>query len=565
MTIFKSLAGEKSRKVFLAFFALSSVLPLLIMVLFVHQYLQPLIDADGSGSFGEMLAYGLLMMLFLPLLSFFLMFRWIQSLERLTQTIRLRSTEVNDGRKNFGDQVIGANEALPPEGTREGDEGDDRDEIQSLIHSFNMIFQTAADQLAEREHMKELLASLIALASDLTSELDSSRLFPLIISRVTTVMAVERTSLYVIDWDKRELWTKVAEGIGPITVPLGKGISGRVAETGETINATDAWDLPYFDRSFDQVNDFRTRSVLSVPVKNPTGQMIGVLQVINKIDSGAFDQRDEIFMKGLASQVGIALENSFLVDEARLSFNSSISTLSAIVDARHPLTAGHSQRVTEYSLLIARQMKLERNDIEVLRLAALLHDIGKIGIRDAVLLKDGVITDDERQEMNSHPIKTRVILEKFHFPRNLSAVPEIASWHHEKIDGRGYPEGLTGDRIPVGSKIIAVADVFDALTSLRDYPKYDGDKALAPGAMPLQQAISILQNEAGTHFAPEVVNAFLRCLPRALNLYRGTHFAPEYVDEVIRRLAPEILFDDTARTAATGVIDLASAQARRGR
>ena len=568
MKLFKSLAGEKLWKVFLAFFALSSVLPLLIMVLFVHQYLQPLIDADGSGSFGEMLAYGLLMVLFLPLLSFFLMFRWIRSLERLTEAIRLRSTEVNDGRKNFGDQVIGAGEALPSEGTRGGDEGADGDEIQSLIHSFNMIFQTAADQLAEREHLKELLASLIALASDLTSELDSSRLFPLIISRVTTVMAVERTSLYVIDWDKRELWTKVAEGIDPITVPLGKGISGRVAETGETINITDAWDLPYFDRSFDQVNDFRTRSVLSVPVKNPTGQMTGVLQVINKIGGGAFDQRDEVFMKGLASQVGIALENSFLVDEARLSFNSSISTLSAIVDARHPLTAGHSQRVTEYSLLIARQMKLERNDIEVLRLAAMLHDIGKIGIRDAVLLKDGVFTAAERQEMNSHPIKTRVILEKFHFPRNLSGVPEIASRHHEKINGRGYPEGLTGDRIPVGSKIIAVADVFDALTSLRDYPKYDGDRTLAPDAMPLQQVISILQNEAGAHFAPEVVNAFLRCLPRALNLYRGTHFAPEYVDEVIRRLASEPLCDDVARTVATGVIDLASArkaQTRAGR
>jgi putative nucleotidyltransferase with HDIG domain len=280
--------------------------------------------------------------------------------------------------------------------------------------------------------------------------------------------------------------------------------------------------------------------------------------VINKAGQGGFDQRDEIFMKGLASQVGIALENTHLIDEARLSFSSSISTLSAIVDARHPLTAGHSLRVTEYSLLIAREMKLDRNDVEVLRLAAMLHDIGKIGIRDGVLLKNGVFTPEEREEMHSHPLKTRIILENFHFPRNLSAVPEVASRHHEKIDGRGYPEGLTGDRIPLGAKIIAAADVFDALTSLRDYPKYDGDNTLAPEAMPLQRVISILQKEAGTHFAPEVVSAFLRCLPRALKLYRGTHFDPAYVDEVIRRLAPETLLDDTARTASAGVIDLAS-------
>ncbi len=555
MQFFKSMAGEKSRKVFLSFFALSCLLPLLIMVFLVYQNLQPLIEADGSGRIGETITYGLLVMLFFPLLSFFLMFRWIRSLERLTQEIHLRSAEVTEGRKGFGDQTIEANANERLQGGVEADEGN---EIQSLIRSFNTIFQTAADQLTEREHMKELLASLIALASDLTAELESSKLFPLIISRVTSVMSVERTSLYVIDWDRRELWTKVAEGIDPITLPIGKGISGRVAETGEGINIADAWELPYFDRSFDLINNFRTRSVLCVPVKNPSGQMIGVLQVINKKEGAFFDQRDELFLKGLASQVGIALENSFLIDEARLSFNSSISTLAAIVDARHPLTAGHSLRVTEYSLMIGREMGLDRNEAEVLRLAAMLHDIGKIGIRDAVLLKDGVFTPEEREEMNQHPVKTRIILDKFYFPRNLRSVPEIAARHHEKIDGRGYPDGLTGDQIPPGSKIIAVADVFDALTSRRDYPKYDGEKTLAPEAMPLQRVISILQKEAGTHFAPEVVSAFLRCLPQALNLHRGTHFPPEYVDEVIRRLAPETLLDTSAMPPSPGAIGLAA-------
>ena len=555
MQFFKSMAGEKSRKVFLSFFALSCLLPLLIMVFLVYQNLQPLIEADGSGRIGETITYGLLVMLFFPLLSFFLMFRWIRSLERLTQEIHLRSAEVTEGRKGFGDQTIEANTNERLQGGVEADEGN---EIQSLIRSFNTIFQTAADQLTEREHMKELLASLIALASDLTAELESSKLFPLIISRVTSVMSVERTSLYVIDWDRRELWTKVAEGIDPITLPIGKGISGRVAETGEGINIADAWELPYFDRSFDLINNFRTRSVLCVPVKNPSGQMIGVLQVINKNEGAFFDQRDELFLKGLASQVGIALENSFLIDEARLSFNSSISTLAAIVDARHPLTAGHSLRVTEYSLMIGREMGLDRNEAEVLRLAAMLHDIGKIGIRDAVLLKDGVFTPEEREEMNQHPVKTRIILDKFYFPRNLRSVPEIAGRHHEKIDGRGYPDGLTGDQIPPGSKIIAVADVFDALTSRRDYPKYDGEKTLAPEAMPLQRVISILQKEAGTHFAPEVVSAFLRCLPQALNLHRGTHFPPEYVDEVIRRLAPETLLDTSAMPPSPGAIGLAA-------
>lgn len=538
MALFKPLAGERSRRLFLAFFALSSLLPLLVLIFITDQYLLPLILTDQSGMLGMALTYGTLIMFLFPLLSFFLMFRWIRSLENVTRQIRTKSAEITEGTKEFSDQEITVADDIRPHAEARHESAGDENEIQSLIKSFNDIFQTAADQLAEREQLKELLANLIGVASDLTSELEFNRLFPMIIARVTEVMAAERTSLYVIDWNNREIWTKVSEGIETITLPLGKGISGRVAETGETVNVADAWELPYFDRSFDQRNHFRTRSVLCLPIRGRSGQNIGVIQVINKKAKDHFDRRDEVFLKGLASQVGIALENSLLIDELKLSFNSSISTLSAIVDARHPMTAGHSLRVTEFSMLIAKEMKLHENDIEVLRLAALLHDIGKIGIRDAILLKDGLFTPEERAEMNSHPLKTRAILEKFYFPRSLQAVPDIACAHHERIDGCGYPEGRCGDTLPLGSKIIAVADVFDALTSRREYPKYTVNQTMGRGPMPLKDAISLLQQESGGHLAPEVVNAFLRCLPQALLLYRGEHFPPEYVDETLRRLNP---------------------------
>jgi putative nucleotidyltransferase with HDIG domain len=269
--------------------------------------------------------------------------------------------------------------------------------------------------------------------------------------------------------------------------------------------------------------------------------MIGVLQVINAKKKKRFDTEDETFLQDLTSQVGIALENSLLIEEVLLSFNSSISTLSATVDARHPFTAGHSERVTEYSLLIARQMGLTENEIEVLKFAGLLHDIGKIGIRDNILLKNGQFTPEERNEMKSHPEKTKVILDKFRFPRSLRKVPEIAVHHHERIDGHGYPRGLTGDQLPLGSKILAVADVFDAITSLRDYPKYVDDEILSNDPMPLPKAVSILENGAGTQFDPEIVNAFIRCLPKALLLYRGKHFTEEYVDDMIRSLDPALL------------------------
>lgn len=536
MVLFKPLTGEKSRRLFLSFFALSSLVPLLILIFIIHQYIYPLIQAEGEGLLGDALTYGIIILFLFPLMSFLLILRWLRSLENVTHQIRSKSTELANGTKEFSDQEIVVDKDLRPRPVARDRKGREENEIQSLIRSFNEIFQTAADQLAEREQLKELLANLIGVASDLTSELEFNRLFPLIIARVTEVMGAERTSLYVIDWDRRELWTKVAEGIEKITVPLGKGISGLVAETGQMLNIADAWELPYFDRSFDLFNNFRTRSVLCLPIRGRAGQDIGVLQVINKKTKERFDRRDEVFLKGLASQVGIALENSLLIDELKLSFNSSITTLSAIVDARHPLTAGHSLRVTEYSLLIAREMHMSENDIEVLRLAALLHDIGKIGIRDAVLLKNGLFTPEERREMDTHPVKTRRILEKFYFPRRLRDVPEIACRHHEKVDGSGYPDGIKGEELPLGSKIIAVADVFDALTSRREYPKYCGEETLECEPMPLMSAISLLQREAGSHLAPDVVRAFLRCLPQALLLFRGEHFPPEYVDETLHRL-----------------------------
>ena len=390
--------------------------------------------------------------------------------------------------------------------------------------------------LDEQVRLNEKLSIMRSVARDLSSEIDFDRLFPLIISKVTEVTGAERTSLYIIDWDREEVWTKVAEKVDEIRLPLGHGISGRVAQTGEIINEADAWELPYFDRSFDLKNNFRTRSVLCVPITNRSGDRIAVIQVINKAAEGHFDDGDAELLMALASSAGIALENSFLMEELEASFEGAIRTLAATVDAKHPLTAGHSQRVTEYALLIAGEMNLNEDKQVVIKYAGLLHDIGKIGIKDSVLLKDGPFTPEERAEMNDHPAKTRTILEEFHFPKRLRQVPEVAAYHHEKIDGQGYPHCLTGDKLPMASKILAVADVFDALTSRRDYPKYSDGEMMGVEGMPLRKVIGILEADAGSHFDPEVVSAFMRCLPEVLRLYRGNHFSHEYVDDMIRSL-----------------------------
>ncbi len=274
------------------------------------------------------------------------------------------------------------------------------------------------------------------------------------------------------------------------------------------------------------------KSTLAAPILS-NEDILGIMILSSLEETNAFTEKDLGLITSIAHQTAQIIKNSLLHDELKLSFESSIRTLSAMVDARHPLTAGHSERVTDYSLFIAKEMGLSENEMENLKFASLLHDIGKIGIRDKILLKNGKFTPDERNIMNTHPEKTKKILNNFHFPNSLRDVPEYAGHHHEKVNGRGYPNALIGEQLPLISKIMAVADVFDALTDKRDYPKYISGRIVSYDPLPIAEVVALFRNEAGSHFDPEVVTAFIRCLPRMLSYYKGVHFKPEYVEEAI--------------------------------
>ena len=254
------------------------------------------------------------------------------------------------------------------------------------------------------------------------------------------------------------------------------------------------------------------RSSMAVPILH-INEVLGVIVIESTKKIGAFTKKDLLLIMNIANHTAQSIKNSLLHEELRISYDSAIRTLSATVDAKHTLTAGHSERVAKFSVLIAKELGLKGNRLLALNYAALLHDIGKIGISDKVLLKNGPITDSEREEMNTHPKKTQEILENFHFPKTLKDIPYIAALHHEKVDGKGYPLGLSGSELPLEAKILGVADAFDAMTSLRDYPKYDENgKPLNCKKMSIPQAIDILEKESGTHFDATVVAAFIKCL-----------------------------------------------------
>jgi HD-GYP domain-containing protein (c-di-GMP phosphodiesterase class II) len=238
--------------------------------------------------------------------------------------------------------------------------------------------------------------------------------------------------------------------------------------------------------------------MLTMPLKNREGIIIGVFQVLNK-EGGPFTSKDEELLAAISQITATTVENALLYEEQVHSLNSFVETLSATLDTRDYITAGHSRRVTMYTLALCEQMRMTENTCEELRFAGLLHDIGKLGIPEAVLFKAGKLTQEEYETIKRHPAVTRQILGSIHFPRKMKNVPEIASTHHEKINGRGYPDGLKFEQIPLGGRMLALADVFDALTSRRQYRDRES----------VEKVWGTIEQENGQTFDPEVVKIFL--------------------------------------------------------
>jgi len=356
-----------------------------------------------------------------------------------------------------------------------------------------------------RPSQAERLEVLLEITRRLMSVTDLDALLRLIAQATTQLLDADRATIFLVDSEHGELWSKVALGIGQgdeIRFPVGTGIAGQVAATGETINIPDAYLDKRFNAEPDQQSGYRTRSLLTFPMKAHDGRVIGVFQVVNKA-GGPFTADDDDTLSSLAASAAIAVENAHLVTEQRQLWKTLIETLAITIDARDQQTAGHSQRVTRYAEVIGRELGLAGTELEKLRAAALLHDYGKIAVRDGVLRKAGKLDDREFAYMKAHAEKTGEFLSHLEFPRDMRDVPLIAAQHHERMDGTGYPHGIPGSDILLGARIVACADVFDALTSPRFYKP----------AYPMKKTLKLMDGMAGDHLDREVVAAVHRCLP----------------------------------------------------
>jgi HD-GYP domain-containing protein (c-di-GMP phosphodiesterase class II) len=486
----------------------------------------------------------------------------------------------------------------------------------------------------EYSDMKERLEALNKIGIALSSETDLSRLLELIVRETRSFTNADAGSLYLVDRDKNALHFEVAqndtllkradmhlEPFKPYSLPLTKNsIAGYIAITGKTLNIPDAYNLSpeagfEFNRDFDLRNNYRTKSMLLVPMNDTEGERIGVLQLINSTDGRgrviSFDSSTESLVSSLASQAAVAIKNAQLIKEIKAVFEALIQYSVSAIDARSPFTAGHSRRVALYTMALARALNQTRDgpyadisfspgELEALSYAAWLHDIGKIGVREGVLdkrnrlshaetealtsrfefikasaiietqkkkfavhkgsgdtkaeiraldkelehrldvidkdlgfikevnagnflteaglqqLKEirkkryvdtagqkrafltdfefenlsvvkGNLTKEEVGEIQSHVVHTENIVNKIPFTRYLKQVPVFAAGHHEMLDGSGYPHHITADEIPLQTRIITVADIYEALVA-KDRPY---KRSISP-----KQSLAILSEEA---------------------------------------------------------------------
>lgn len=237
-------------------------------------------------------------------------------------------------------------------------------------------------------------------------------------------------------------------------------------------------------------------SIICALLRTPR-RRLGVLHLDRGPFQDPFTQDDFYLADAIAANVSVGIESSQLVEKERLLFLSTVQALARAVEARDSYTGNHTHRVCTYALLLARELRLPQSDCQQLQVGTPLHDIGKIAIDDSILRKPGRLTPAEFELMKSHTIKGAAILQSI--PGLVPMIPIIRN-HHERWDGKGYPDRLAGKQIDRLARIVAVADAFDAMTSDRPYRR----------GMPVDAVLEYLQQESGSHFDPECVQAFLR-------------------------------------------------------
>jgi putative nucleotidyltransferase with HDIG domain len=309
-------------------------------------------------------------------------------------------------------------------------------------------------------------------------------------AQICTVLLQDRRSGMLVPFYSHGIKDEIAAAM---RYRLGESISGWVALNNKIL-VEDNIDKNLWLKGQNKGEYFQN-TLLSIPLSTKD-HVVGVLNLSNKKSGEPFTKENTDFLTGLVTEASIALQNANLYDQLQESYLESISALAFALDARDAYTKQHSENVTRYAIAIAEEMGLKHFQVEQIRKAGMLHDIGKIGIRDGVLLKPIRLSETEYNDIKQHSKKGEAIVSALPF---LKEEAKLIKHHHEKYDGTGYPDGLAGAAIELGARILAVADSLDAMISDRVYRK----------ALGLNFACEEMKKQSGKQFDPEVVKAFL--------------------------------------------------------
>lgn len=376
----------------------------------------------------------------------------------------------------------------------------DGNEIGELARSFNRINKELEQKIEELESSRQLVKRLLSrIGSAINSYEGIDNLLNLIIEHTAAAVGAEMGNLMLVDGEKGELYVKTSwSNDGQVADPdlrvkLGDGVPGWVAKESRPMRSSSkAVALGFSNTSHEET------AVLSVPLKL-RDHPVGVITVLRGDPSRAFTEDDELLLASIGSQVAVAIENYRLNLNVERTYMETILALALAVEAKDPYSAGHSKRVGFYAMQIGQVLGFDDEMLRTLSDAGVLHDIGKIGIKDEILMKPSSLTPDEWKIMQQHPLIGEAIVKPV---RSLGKVVALVRHHHERYDGKGYPEGLKGEDIPLGARILAVADGYDSMITDRPYRK----------RFSLEETKAELQRNAGTQYDPAIVDAFFKVL-----------------------------------------------------
>ena len=376
----------------------------------------------------------------------------------------------------------------------------------ALVASHMQLFDESLDMAVEMAKGIDLILTLDEINKAISSSLSRDKIIETAMQSIERIIRCELVAL--LEEEKGRLVVISSHAYGPPLPPQlqpgARPVTGECAvwnafTKGKSCRIQDLDQMRQAGELDKSLAESGISSLLAIPLIS-NEKVRGVL-LVGDTRSGQFDKDAVFTIEKIAAQMAVALVNAKLYEDMRSLFINTVASLANVIDAKSPWTKGHSERVMHIASNIAKEMGLDEESVEQVRLGGLLHDIGKIGVMEALLEKPDILSEDEFPPLRLHPEKGVTILAPI---EQLEGVLPAILHHHERYDGSGYPMGLKGEAIPLSARIVTVADSFDAMVEDRPYRK----------GFSLAEAVKELQANAGSQFDPTVVEHFITYIKR---------------------------------------------------